>query len=145
MDISADLTAPCPPSELLAWVDDLGRYPRWLTIVTSATPVPAVEGDAGPAWLVDLRGRLGPLARSKRLRMVRIENTGDRAVFERREADGRSHASWVLEAAVRPVDDGSRLVMHLHYGGSLWGPVLERMLGDEIERSRPRLLACLAG
>ena len=144
MDISADLTAPCPPSELLAWVDDLGRYPRWLTIVTSAIPVPAVEGDAGPAWLVDLRGRLGPLARSKRLRMVRIENTGDRAVFERREADGRSHASWVLEASVTPIDDGSRLVMHLHYGGSLWGPVLERMLGDEIERSRPRLLACLA-
>ena len=32
---------------------------------------------------------------------------------------------------------GSRLVMHLHYGGSLWGPVLEHMLGDEIENSRP--------
>jgi hypothetical protein len=30
--------------------------------------------------------------------------------------------------------------MHLHYGGSLWGPVLERLLSDEIERSRPRLL-----
>jgi len=145
VDISADLTAPCPPGDLLAWVDDLGRYPRWLTIVTSATPAPPIDGDAGPAWLVDLRGRLGPLARSKRLRMVRCESTGSRARFERREADGRSHAPWVLEASVTPMDDGSRLVMHLHYGGSFWGPVLERMLGDEIENSRPRLLACLAG
>jgi hypothetical protein len=31
--------------------------------------------------------------------------------------------------------------MQLHYGGGLWGPVLERILGDEIERSKPRLLA----
>jgi hypothetical protein len=23
--------------------------------------------------------------------------------------------------------------MHLHYGGSLWGPVLERLLGDTID------------
>jgi len=129
----------------MAWVDDLSRYPQWLTIVTTASPVAAVDGDAGPAWLVDLRGRLGPLARSKRLRMVRTQRTTDRAVFERREADGKNHSPWVLDATVTATDEGSRLVMHLHYGGSLWGPVLERMLGDEIEESRPRLLACLAG
>ena len=145
MDVTADLAAPCSPDELMAWVDDLERYPQWLAIVTSASPVPAVDGDAGPAWLVELRGRLGPLARSKRLRMVRTQRTADRAVFERREADGKTHSPWVLEANVTPTDEGSRLVMHLHYGGSLWGPVLERMLGDEIEESRPRLLACLAG
>ena len=129
----------------MAWVDDLSRYPQWLTIVTTASPVAAVDGDAGPAWLVDLRGRLGPLARSKRLRMARTHRTTDRAVFERREADGKNHSPWVLDATVTATDEGSRLVMHLHYGGSLWGPVLERMLGDEIEESRPRLLACLAG
>ena len=144
MDVTADLAAPCSPDELMAWVDDLGRYPQWLAIVTSAASVPPVDGDAGPAWLVDLRGRLGPLARSKRLRMVRTHGTTDKAVFERREADGKTHSPWVLEATVTPTDEGSRLVMHLHYGGSFWGPVLERMLGDEIEESRPRLLACLA-
>ena len=57
------------------------------------------------------------------------------------EADGKTHSPWVLDATVIATDEGSRLVMHLHYGGSLWGPVLERMLGDEIEESRPRLLA----
>ena len=145
MDVTAELAAPCSPDELMAWVDDLARYPQWLAIVTSASPVSAVDSDAGPAWLVDLRGRLGPLARSKRLRMVRTQRTTARAVFERREADGKNHSPWVLEATVIATDGGSRLVMHLHYGGSLWGPVLERMLGDEIEESRPRLLACLAG
>jgi hypothetical protein len=144
VDVTADLAAPCSPDELMAWVDDLSRYPQWLTIVTTASPVAAVDGDAGPAWLVDLRGRLGPLARSKRLRMVRTQRTTDRAVFERREADGKNHSPWVLDATITATDEGSRLVMHLHYGGSLWGPVLERMLGDEIEESRPRLLACLA-
>ncbi len=34
--------------------------------------------------------------------------------------------------------------MRLHYGGRLWLPVLDRLLTDEIERSRPRLLAKLA-
>jgi hypothetical protein len=34
--------------------------------------------------------------------------------------------------------------MRLHYGGRLWMPVLDRLLSEEIERSRPRLLALLA-
>jgi hypothetical protein len=32
----------------------------------------------------------------------------------------------------------------MHYGGGLFGHVLERVLGDEIERSKPRLLGLLA-
>jgi len=34
--------------------------------------------------------------------------------------------------------------VHLHYGGSLVGPLVERLLADEIARSRPRLLALVA-
>jgi len=33
--------------------------------------------------------------------------------------------------------------MRLHYGGSLVGPVVERLLADEIRQSKPRLLALL--
>lgn len=98
-------------------------------------------GDVGPAWLVDLRGRLGPLARTKRLRMVRTAHDTDRRVcFERVEHDGRHHAPWVLDAVVDPVAAGSRLTMALHYGGRLWVPALDRLLTEEIERSGPRLL-----
>jgi hypothetical protein len=78
--------------------------------------------------------------------MVRAEIDAPATVtFERRERDGRAHSPWVLRAEVTADGDGgSRLTMHLHYGGGLWGPVLERMLREEIERSRPRLLSCLA-
>jgi hypothetical protein len=140
MDLSATLDAPCSPSELFAWVDDLGRYPAWHTLVTRA------ETDGDGAWLVDLRGRLGPLARSKRLRMERVTLEPERlAVFRRAERDGRHHADWVLRAAVEPAGSGSRLVMDLHYGGALWGPVLERLLREEIEASRARLLGLVSG
>lgn len=145
MDVKVALDAPCPPAELFAWVDDLTLYPRWLHLVPRAEPAAAVEGDPGPAWLVDLRGKLGPLSRSKRLRMVRsVHHAPERVRFERLEHDGRQHSAWVLEAEVEPVKGGtSRLVMGLHYGGGLFGPPLERLLHDEIARSRPRLLALL--
>jgi len=139
VDVTADLDAPHPPARVFRWVEDLERYPSWLDIVPRV-----VDAPGGDAWLVDLRARLGPFARSKRLRMVRTRHEPDHAVrFEREERDGRSHSPWVLDATVEPHDGGSRLTMHLHYGGGLLGPVVERLLRDEIERSRPRLLRLL--
>ncbi len=144
MDVTATLAAPCAPADLFVWIDDLGRYPEWLDIVPRADPVEPHSDDAGPAWSVDLRGRLGPFARAKRLRMVRtVHDLPRHARFERAEHDGREHAPWVLDAAVTETSAGSELVMRLHYGGRLWVPVLDRLLTDEIERSRPRLLAKL--
>lgn len=144
MDVTETLDVAGSPEALFAWVGSLDRYPQWLDIVARAEPAPAADGDPGPAWLVDLRGRLGPLSRAKRLRMVRTEHVeADRAVFERREVDGRSHSPWALDARVAATDGGARLTMHLHYGGGLWGPVLERMLRDEVEHSRPRLAAAV--
>ena len=141
MDVTATLEAPCSPGDLFPWVDDLGRYPDWLDIVPRATPADGHADDEGPAWSVDLRGRLGPFARAKRLRMVRtVRAAPHRARFERVEHDGREHAAWVLDAEVTGTNDGSRLTMRLHYGGRLWMPALDRVLMDEIERSRPRLL-----
>lgn len=145
MDVHASVEAPVSPAEVFRHIDDLARYPAWLDIVPRAVAVDAEPGDAGPAWSVDLRGRLGPLARSKRLRMVRaVHEPPHRVVFERRENDGREHARWVLTAEVAPLDAGSVLEMHLHYGGRFAGRPVEVLLGQEIERSRPRLLALLA-
>jgi len=147
MDVTADLEAPCAPAHLFDSVDDLGAYPDWLEIVERAEVSPAHPDDDGDAaWLIDLRGRLGPLARSKRLRMVRTTCDAPGLVrFERREHDGRSHSDWVLEAEVQAIGaaadpPASRLVMRLHYGGSFGGSVLEKLLSDAIERSRPALL-----
>lgn len=144
MDHTAELTATCAPEVLFGWVDDLARYPRWLGIVEQAEPTDPDPGDPGPAWTVDLAARVGPFSRSKRLRMVRQQmDPPRRVVFVRRELDGREHGTWELRAEVTGEPSGSRLTMHLHYGGRLWGPVLEPILGEEVERSRARLVQLL--
>lgn len=145
MDVTASLTADVEPDVLYDAVCDLGGYPAWLDIVPRAEPVGTAAGDVGPAWSVDLRGKVGPLSRSKRLRMVRTRHEPPNlVVFERRELDGRSHSDWVLRARVGHVaGGGSELTMELHYGGSMWVPLLDRLLADEIERSRTRLLRVL--
>lgn len=152
MDVVATFDAPCEPAELFGWVEDLSRYPDWLDIVPRAVPVAPRDGESGPAWSVDLRGRLGPFARAKRLRMTRTDlAVPHRVRFERAEDDGRQHSAWVLDAELAELDEAAesrrtvtRLTMRLHYGGRLWMPALDRLLADEIERSRPRLLACVS-
>lgn len=143
MDVTASFEADVDPSLLFEVVSDLGRYPDWLDIVPRAAPI---DGSDPAAWSVDLRGQIGPLRRSKRLRMVRTRHDEPSAArFERREVDGRSHSPWVMDATIEQSSNRpTRLVMRLHYGGSLWVPVLDRLLADEIERSRPRLLELLA-
>lgn len=149
MDVTAELVAPCGVEELFTWVGDLSRYPAWLDIVPVAVPADPHPEDRGPAWSVDLRGQIGPLARSKRLRMVRVLHQPPLSVrFERVEHDGKHHSDWALEAAVEPLDTenarpASLLRMRMHYGGALGGPIVEKLLADEITRSGPRLLALI--
>jgi hypothetical protein len=143
MDIAASLEAPCAADVLFALVDDLSTYPEWNGLVHSAVAEP---GDV-PAWDVELRARLGPLARSKRLRMVRTvrDPAAFTVRFERDQADGRNHSPWILGAGIVERDGLSTLTMHLHYGGSLWtGGALERVLADQITSGRERLLQLVA-
>lgn len=135
------------PDAVFSVVDDLGRYPSWMGLVHSAE---ALANDDAPTdtWAVQLRARIGPLARSKRLTMARVVSEAPRHVrFERRENDGRSHGEWVLDVNVEPdsTPTRTRLVMVLHYGGRLWSSVVEKVLHDEIEASKRRLDAILAG
>ena len=133
------LDAPCAPDHLFRYVNDLGSYPKWLGLVDRAAPT---DDDA---WVVDLRARVGPFARSKRLRMLRTVSTKPSlAVFERREGDGKRHAVWVLRAEVALTETGSRLTMHLTYTGGMLGAVVERILEDQIDDGRRRLLALIA-
>lgn len=138
MDVHATLDAPCGADELFAYVDDLAQYPRWMDLLHRVEP----SGTGEPAWHVELRARVGPFARSKRLRMHRtVHDAADhRVVFERAESDGRTHSPWVLRAEVLENDGVSTLHMHLHYGGALWtAGVLERVLADQITDGRERL------
>ena len=138
MDLTATLDTPYSVEIVQRVVGDLTTYPRWLDIVARVAPL---DGDA---WSVTLTAQLGPLRRSKRLRMVADPSTGNRAVaFVRAETDGRDHSEWRLTSVVSPRPGGSEVSMHLHYGGSLWAAPLDGLLRREIEASRPRLLAVI--
>ena len=145
MEITQRLDLPCEPAELYDHVDDLGRYPSWMRLVHSAEPVD--DPQRRPAWTVELRARVGPFARSKRLRMVRAEAIANElVVFERAELDGRTHARWALRAELEPTVGGSALTMHLAYSGSLWtAGLLDRVLADEIRRGSASLIATVTG
>lgn len=138
------MTAPCAPGELFGWIDDLSLYPSWMGLVHRAEPTAPRNGR--PRWDVELRARVGPFARSKRLVMARTVCIPEReVVFERDETDGRQHSIWRLSAHVAESGTGSSLLMELHYGGSLWtGGLAERVLHDEIVRSRDRLVNRIA-
>ena len=142
----ASLEAPCDADVLFGLVDDLSIFPHWIDLVHRADPVSGGEWDvvSDVVWLVELRARIGPLARSKRLRMKRSEHdvVARHVVFTRSEADSRRHSAWILTADVAPAAAGSALTMHLNYGGGLWtGGVLERTLADQITNGRARLAA----
>lgn len=146
MQVTASVETPLAPEALFTRIDRLDHYPPWLDIVQRVEEAEPHADDEGPAWRVDLGARVGPLQRSKRLRMVRtVCRTPTDIRFERREHDGRDHSPWVLSAHVARLDPvGSRLEMNLGYGGTMFSSVLERLLQREIDASRPRLLEWLA-
>jgi hypothetical protein len=141
MRTSESVVVPAPASAVFPHIARLEAYPAWLRLVHE---VALVREQPRPAWEIELRARVGPFARSKRLRMERTELVDDRlAVFERAETDGRQHAAWTLRAELEPVDDGASttVTMHLAYDGSLWsGAVLGKVLDDEIRRARHTLV-----
>lgn len=140
MDIRVDVDLPCSTAAVLPLINDLAQYPQWMGLVHAVVP----ESD-GQAWQVELRGKIGPFARSKRLRMVQVEtSSAEHLRFERAEVDGRSHSAWVLEAKVSQQASMTTLNMTLQYSGRLFSSVVERALHDEIEASKQRLRKLVA-
>lgn len=142
MQIVVDAEFDAPVEAVMPWVSTLDAYPEWTGLVHRVEREP---GTAPPAWSVELRARLGPLARSKRLRMQQ-EDTGHAgaARFVRSERDGREHGHWELAAECRDLSAAgrqrTRLTMTLSYDGANWaGGLVERTLQDEIKRSRVRI------
>jgi carbon monoxide dehydrogenase subunit G len=147
VEIVRRLTADVAPSELFEHVDDIEDYKAWMPLVHDVARLASDPENETPAWMVELRAQVGPFSRSKRLRMERTELEQDRvAVFTRREADGREHSEWILRADLDVADDGRTiLTMTLSYDGSLWaGPILERVLDDQVRRGSDRLLALVS-
>lgn len=153
MLLRASLITTASPDSVLAYVANLDDYPSWMSLVHSTH---REAGAVPPAWSVELRARVGPLARSKRLRMVRTEylvGEFSRIVFERSETDGRRHAAWRLEVTVGPARNSdaaagsasTELAMVLSYDGRFFVSVVESVLRQNVEAGRNRLAELLAG
>ena len=145
MDVVASVDVPVSVEKLFDYVADLANYQSWLEFVHKVDAI-SDAGDTDTTWQVELRARLGVLARSKRLRMTRTVYEAARlVVFERREQDSRRHAEWVLRATVSATASGARLETNLHYSGSLFtGGLLERALTEQIKTGREKLIQQLS-
>lgn len=134
-------------------MSDLTVYPQWLDLVDEVQPSPTDDDGPVDAWVVTLKGRVGPFSRSKRLRMVRTEMDESTIRFERQELDGREHSAWVLEATVSPptgdhsdrpppeTEWRSEVAVTLSYGGSMWSGMLDGVLGTAAEQAASKLQA----
>lgn len=142
--VTANISA--PTEKVTSVVSDLSTYPDWLDLVTAAAT--AATTDDRPAWLVTIRAKVGPFARSKKLRMVQTvaESSADGATyrFERSEVDGRDHSAWTLDIGVTSTtkcDSSCDVTMDLRYDGGLWTAPLEPILGSFISDAGPDLEA----
>ena len=141
--ISAETTV--TPDELFAAMNDLGTYSEWMSLIERCERAVPAEGDLGPAWYVTLRAKVGPLARSKRLRMVQLLSAPNEHVrYERNEIDGKQHSAWVMEAKIASLKPtGSSVTVELTYSGGFWSGPLDAVLGSQVDVARDRLRAYL--
>ena len=143
MRARSSVTLPVTVDAVVPWVSDLQKYREWMPLLHSVAP----DGDvtAQPAWNVELRAKVGPFARSKRLRMVRsagvVSADGASFTFERQESGAASHSSWVMNVVVSAVAQGTTVSIDLEYGGALWSAgVLDKVLAAQIEEGKKGLL-----
>ena len=145
MDLVASVEVPVSVEKLFDYVADLANYSSWLEFVHKVELV-GESTETNTTWLVELRAKLGVLARSKRLRMTRTLCEHPKVVvFERREQDSRRHSEWILRATVSQTATGAKLETNLHYSGNLFtGGMLERALSDQIATGREKLIQRLS-
>jgi hypothetical protein len=125
-----------PIEAIMPVVGDLATYPSWLDLVHTADRVEREDG----TYLITLRAKVGPFARSKKLRMVRTELTDNSARFERAETDGREHSNWVMSIEATPAaTGGSDLEIALAYDGDLWSGPLQLILDAQANKAGRKL------
>lgn len=123
------------PKQLFDVVADLETYPEWLELVDN---VQTGDSQHQSAWLVTLKARLGPISRSKKLRMVKSVNY-PKVEFERAETLTKDFSQWKMLAEVSESSEGSTVNIELSYGGRFWSSTLEKVMESQIERVAKRL------
>lgn len=140
MKVDSSVVVPAAPDKVAPFVSSLDRYVEWMPLIHSV----AVDGD--DAWVVELRAKIGPFARSKRIRMKRSRNVDASGyTFVRDETDGRTHSPWTLSVDLSSVDGGTLVAVTMSYEGSLWmGGPLDKVLASQIDAGKSGLVAAVA-
>lgn len=138
MRASSSVTVPVAIEPVVPHLADLSGYPQWMPMIHS---IERDDDGAEVGWSVELRAKVGPFARSKKLRMVRTVNRVSDGtasfVFERKERGGRSHSPWRMSVNVASNGPSTDVTIDLEYGGALWtAGVLDRVLAGNIEAGK---------
>ena len=115
---------------------DLANYKNWLGFIDT------VDIDTGDTcWIVTLRAQVGPFARLKKLRMVRVEEDFPKLIrFSRKETDSKDHSDWDLHVTISEKGDmGCSVQMVVSYSGGFWSVPLQAVFTSHVETAKVRL------
>ncbi len=120
-------------------VSDLATFPQWIEIVDTVV----VDAGEPPAHFVILKARLGPISRSKKLRMVQTARGGESdpeannsVTFERQETHDIEVAMWKMNVTACSTGESStQLSISLSYDGELWLPAFGAILDSQVPKT----------
>ncbi len=124
------------PEQIFATLKDLANYQSWLGFIDT------VDTDGGDtSWIVTLRAQVGPFARLKKLRMVRVEEHVPESIrFSRRETDSKDHSDWDLHVTINEKEGvGCSVQMVVSYSGRFWSVPLQAVFTSHVETAKVRL------
>ena len=125
--------------QIFSALSDLAYYKNWLGFIDTIDTVDADGGDA--CWIVTLRAQVGPFARLKKLRMVRVEEDFPKLIrFSRKETDSKDHSDWDLHVTISEKGDiGCSVQMVVSYSGGFWSVPLQAVFTSHVETAKVRL------
>ena len=124
------------PEQIFATLADLANYQNWLGFIDT------VDTDGGDTfWIVTLRAQVGPFARLKKLRMVRVEEDFPELIrFSRKETDSKDHSDWDLHVTINEKESvGCSVQMVVSYSGGFWSVPLQAVFTSHVETAKVRL------
>ena len=122
--------------QIFSALSDLANYKNWLGFIDT------VDIDTGDTcWIVTLRAQVGPFARLKKLRMVRVEELVPELIrFSRREIDSKDHSDWDLYVTINEKEGvGCSVQMVVSYSGRFWSVPLQAVFTSHVETAKVRL------
>ena len=125
--------------QIFSALADLANYKNWLGFIDTIDTVDADRG--GACWIVTLRAQVGPFARLKKLRMVRVEDNFPGLIrFSRKETDSKDHSDWDLHVTINEKESmGCSVQMVVSYSGGFWSVPLQAVFTSHVETAKVRL------